>query len=264
VKSRASFRGHPIHPALIPFPLAFLYGAFFFDLAGVLLDRPGFWTTGGYLIVAGVLMGLVAAIPGTIDYFSTVPPDSTGRQRAQKHALANGSALVLFAIAWLLRPDAGAAPGLSTLGLEAVGLVAITMGSWMGGTLVTRNQISIDHRYAGAGRWREQRLDVRGGQPLVMQRPDDLETDQLMLLHVDGRRLVLGRTGDGYVAFDDRCTHRGASLADGVMICGTVQCPWHGSQFDVQTGAVRAGPTEQPIATYRVEQVGDELRIHLA
>jgi nitrite reductase/ring-hydroxylating ferredoxin subunit len=97
----------------------------------------------------------------------------------------------------------------------------------------------------------------------VMQRPDDLETDQLMLLHADGRRLVLGRTGDGFVAFDDRCTHRGASLADGVMMCGTVQCPWHGSQFDVQTGAVRAGPTEQPIATYRVEQVGDELRIHL-
>jgi nitrite reductase/ring-hydroxylating ferredoxin subunit/uncharacterized membrane protein len=263
VKSRASFRGHPIHPALIPFPFAFLYGAFFFDIAGVLLDRAGLWTTGGYLALAGVLLGLAAAVPGVIDYFFTVPPNSTGQTRARKHALANVTALALFATAWWLRSGADAAPGPISLTLEAVGLVALTVGGWMGGTLVARNQISVDHRYAGAGRWREQRVEVRAGQPLVLRRPDALENDHLMLLHAGGRRLVLGRTEEGFVAFDDHCTHRGAALADGVMICGTVQCPWHGSQFDVRTGAVRAGPAQAPIAAYRVEEDGDELRIHL-
>lgn len=262
MRSRASFRSHPIHPTLIPFPLAFLYGAFFFDIGGLLLDRASWWTTAGHLSIAGVLAGLAAAVPGSIDYFSTVPPNSSGRERARRHALLNVTALVLFACAWWLRPS-GAAPGLVVLGLEAAGLVAITMGSWMGGTLVSRNQISVDHRYAGAGKWREQHLDTKPGEPLVLARPDDLETDQLMLLHAAGRRLVLGRTEDSFVAFDDRCTHRGASLADGVMICGTVQCPWHGSQFDVQTGAVRAGPAGDPIVTHRVEEDGDELRIHL-
>jgi nitrite reductase/ring-hydroxylating ferredoxin subunit len=42
---------------------------------------------------------------------------------------------------------------------------------------------------------------------------------------------VLARTEEGYVAFDDRCTHKGGSLAAGVMVWGTVQCLWHGSQF---------------------------------
>jgi nitrite reductase/ring-hydroxylating ferredoxin subunit len=82
-----------------------------------------------------------------------------------------------------------------------------------------------------------------------------------MLLHAGDRRIVLGRTADRFVAFDDRCTHRGGSLADGVMICGTVQCPWHGSQFDVTTGDVRAGPASEPVRAYAVQESGGELRI---
>lgn len=45
MRSRASYKGHPIHPALIPFPFAFLYGAFFFDLAGRLTGRASWWLT---------------------------------------------------------------------------------------------------------------------------------------------------------------------------------------------------------------------------
>ena len=64
--------------------------------------------------------------------------------------------------------------------------------------------------------------------------------------------VAVGRTGKGYVAFQDRCTHKGGPLSDGVLICGTVQCPWHGSQFDVHTGEVKAGPAEGKIETYDV------------
>jgi nitrite reductase/ring-hydroxylating ferredoxin subunit len=74
-------------------------------------------------------------------------------------------------------------------------------------------------------------------------------------------RFALARTGEGYCAFQDRCTHRGGSLADGVLICGTVQCLWHGSQFDVKTGEVRAGPAKEPLRTYRVEQGEGEVRL---
>jgi nitrite reductase/ring-hydroxylating ferredoxin subunit len=72
---------------------------------------------------------------------------------------------------------------------------------------------------------------------------------------------VLARTEEGYVAFDDHCTHRGGSLAGGVLACGVVTCPWHGSQFEARTGSVKSGPAEQPIGTYRVEQSGDEVRL---
>ena len=258
MRSRASYKGHPIHPALIPFPFAFLTGALLFDVAGVLADRPAWWTTGGHLAAAGVVAALVAAVPGLIDYHYTVPPRSTGKRRATRHMLVNLSAVSLVAIAWLLRRGGAAAaaeaPGPAVLALELTALGLLVAGGWMGGVLVNRNQIGVDHRYAGAGKWREATLDARAGVPVTVARADELAVNQLKLLRVGDRRIVLGRTEDGWVAFDDRCPHRGGSLADGAMICGTVQCPWHGSQFDVRSGAVAAGPAEEGIRTYSVEE----------
>jgi nitrite reductase/ring-hydroxylating ferredoxin subunit len=77
------------------------------------------------------------------------------------------------------------------------------------------------------------------------------------------RRLVLARTETGYVCFDDRCPHRGGSLAGGTLAGGMVQCPWHGSQFDVQTGGVRAGPATQSISTYTLEERDGKIRLNL-
>ena len=75
----------------------------------------------------------------------------------------------------------------------------------------------------------------------------------MKLLSIGDRRLVLARTEQGYVAFDDRCTHKGGPLSDGTLACGRVQCPWHGSQFDVRDGSVQHGPAEENIATYEVD-----------
>ena len=121
MRSRASFNGHPIHPALITFPFAFLYGAFLFDIAGRVAGRPLWWTVGAHLAVAGIVMGLVAAVPGFIDYLYTVPPRSTGKRRATRHMLVNLSAIALFAIGWWLRGGADAPPEVTQLALEAVG-----------------------------------------------------------------------------------------------------------------------------------------------
>lgn len=262
MRSKAAFRGHPSHPALIPFPLAFLIGAFAFDLAGVLFDRPSLWTTGAHLAVAGVVMGLVAAVPGVIDFLFTVPPRSTGKRRAARHGIVNVTALALFALARWLRGDAAIQPEPVLLGVQAAGSALLLAGGWMGGTLVNRNQIGVDHRYANAGKWSETKLPQPAtGAPLRVS-VDGLGVDQLRLLRVGDRRIVLGRTEHGFVAFDDRCTHRGASLADGVLICGTVQCPWHGSQFDVASGRVKAGPAREAIHAYEVRQTGDEVEIH--
>jgi nitrite reductase/ring-hydroxylating ferredoxin subunit/uncharacterized membrane protein len=261
MRSKASFRGHPIHPALIPFPFAFLTGAFFFDAAGRLADRPSWWTTGGHLAVAGIVAALVAAVPGFIDYLYTVPPRSTGKQRATRHMLVNLLAVALVAVAWIMRREMLAGPNMVVLALELAALGLLAAGGWMGGVLVSRNQISVDHRYADAGKWKEQRIEERVNAPVVVAKANELKVDQMKLLRVGDRRIVLARTEQGYVAFDDRCPHRGGSLAGGSMMCGTVQCPWHGSQFDVRTGAMKAGPADQGIETHRVEQHGDEIRL---
>lgn len=261
MRSRASIKGHPIHPALIPFPFAFLVGALAFDAAGVLMNRAALWTTGAYLAVAGVGAALLAAIPGFIDYFFTVPPHSSGRTRATRHMLLNLSAVAVFAMAWGLRGDAAARPELLQLLLEAAGAGLLTMGGWMGGTLTFRNQIGVDHRYAKAGKWSEEYVRSDSDGSAVVGRSGELEVNQMKLVHVNGQRIVVARTADGYVAFADRCTHRGGSLAGGTMICGTVQCPWHGSQFDVASGAVKAGSAKEAMETFRVEKKGDRLEL---
>jgi nitrite reductase/ring-hydroxylating ferredoxin subunit/uncharacterized membrane protein len=262
MRSKASYKGHPIHPGLITFPFAFLYGAFLFDLAGRVATRPVWWTVGAHLAVAGIVMALVAAIPGFIDYVYTVPPRSTGKQRATRHMLVNLSAVALFAIAWWRRGSADAVPSVAQLVLEAAGAALLGAGGWMGGVLVNRNQIGVDHRYAGAGKWREASVDARS-KSVAVAKSDELQVNQMKLVRAGDRRVVLARTEDGYDAFDDHCTHRGGSLAGGVVICGTVQCPWHGSQFDVRTGEVKAGPAKERIPTYRVEERGGEIWVSL-
>jgi nitrite reductase/ring-hydroxylating ferredoxin subunit/uncharacterized membrane protein len=257
MRSKAHYKGHPIHPALIPFPFAFIVGGFVFDLFAVLFDAPAWWLTGGHLAAAGVITALAAAVPGVIDYIYTVPPDSTGKQRATRHMIVNLSAVSLTSIAWIVRQ--GSDRAVIVLALEAVAVVLLAAGGWMGGVLVSRNQISVDHRYAGAGKWKDETVDDAAGKPVKVATTDELKIDQMKLLRVGTARIVLARTDNGYAAFDDRCTHRGGSLAGGAMICGTVQCPWHGSQFDVQSGAVKAGPAEKPITTYRVEVVGKDV-----
>jgi len=259
MRSTASFKGHPIHVILIPFPIAFLGGSVLFDLAGRLLESPALWTTGGHLVIAGIVMGLVAAVPGAVDYLTTVPPRSSAKERATKHALANLSAIILFATSWLIRGAPAEAPTIVTIGIGAVALVLLAMGGWMGGTLAYRNQIGVDHRYADAGKWNEERIG--DGPDPVVGRTSELEVNQMKLFHLDGDRIVLARTEEGFVAFDDRCPHRGGSLAGGSMICGTVQCPWHGSQFELRGGGVKAGPAETGIRTHELRVEGDEIRI---
>ena len=253
MRSRAQVKAHPIHPSLIPFPFAFLIGALVFDGLGVVLGRPELWTTGKHLTLAGIASGLLAAVPGVIDYLYTVPPNSSGKKRATRHALGNVTALVLFGLSWLLR-EADGTPGAATLLLELVGSGVLSYSGYLGGTLVIRNMVSVDHRYAESGKWQEEDFTAKAGEPLVIGSTEDLKESQMKLLRVNGKRLVLARTAAGYTVFDDGCTHRGGSLAGGVLIDGTVQCLWHGSQFDTATGAVQCGPAKKGIKTYDVQQ----------
>jgi nitrite reductase/ring-hydroxylating ferredoxin subunit len=68
-------------------------------------------------------------------------------------------------------------------------------------------------------------------------------------------------SSDAFAVFDDHCPHRGGSLADGCLVDGTVQCPWHGSQFDVRTGHVVAGPAKDNIATCEVRIDGGNVKL---
>ncbi len=250
MQSRASIKGHPIHPMLIVYPFAFLTGAFGFSAVAAASKNRDLRAVADHLVPTGLAAGLLAAVPGIVDYLNSVPPDSSAQTRATKHALLNVSGLGLFAASWLLRRGRNrvAAP----LVFQGLGTVAMSVAGYLGGTLVYRNQIGVDHRYAGAGKWTEASRQLPEPRALTSA-AGGLALNQMTLVHAGGERIGVGRTEQGYAAFQDRCTHRGGPLSDGVLICGTVQCPWHGSQFDVHTGEVKCGPAAKPIKTYGVE-----------
>ncbi|MBD0333705.1 MAG: Rieske 2Fe-2S domain-containing protein, partial [Chitinophagaceae bacterium] len=207
--------------------------------------------TGRYMHIAGIVGAVLAAVPGIIDFIFVVPPDSSAKKRGATHGLINTIVLVFFVIALYLKYR-----DISPYVILVVEVIAVTLtaiAGWMGGTLVHRNQIGVDIRYARAGKWTELYIDEKTG-PFEVCVADELEVDQMKLIHTKDKRIVIARTENGYIAFDDRCTHRGASLAVGAMICGTVQCPWHGSQFDVATGEVKAGPARDKIDTYPIKE----------
>src|SRR5690349_13450640 len=240
MRSRAHIKSHPLHPILISFPIAFFTGALVFDILYLTGHDDTFRSAAVYLLGGGIAMGVIAAIPGFIDFLFTVPPESSAKKRAATHGLLNLCMIALFTIALYYRlTDENLSPAVY-VALEGLGFLLMMSAGWMGGTLVHRNQIGVDPRYAFAGKWREETLVAESGK--VRVNAADLKRDQMMLIHVSGKRIVVGRTETGYVAFDDHCTHRGGSLAGGMMMCGTVQCPWHGSQFNVSNGEVKAGP----------------------
>jgi len=265
MRSSAHFHGHPIHPMLIPFPFAYLFGAAAVDLYARAANQPKWAQTAKHMRTLGIGSALAAAVPGLIDYVFAIPPRSSASNRATKHMAANLSAVGLFVAARAAKDNGGAQRPAWTIAAEMCGAALLAAGGWMGGTLVFRNQIAVDHRYPEAGKWEPLSLPPAEGthQPIDLGPADQLEIDQMKLVRLGTRRLALARTADGYVAFDDRCTHRGGPLSDGTLACGTVQCPWHGSQFDVRTGEVRAGPAKQPIASYRVDVADSQVRLVL-
>jgi len=241
---------------LIPFPFAFLFGGALVDMWAGISGRSRWHRSARDMTTLGLGSAVVAAVPGLVDYLTAVPPQSSAHTRATRHMIANLTAVGLFATARLGRLDSSRRPASWRLASELAGAGLLAVGGWLGGTLVSRNQISVDHRYANAGKWRVERIPAERLQGRRIEvSVSDLEPDQMKLVLVGDRRIVVGRTDDGYVAFDDRCTHKGGPLSDGVLACDTVQCPWHGSQFDVGSGAVRRGPATTPIQTYEVVEI---------
>jgi hypothetical protein len=75
-----------------------------------------------------------------------------------------------------------------------------------------------NHRDANAGRWRDESVVTKRGEPVVVGHADDLEDDLVKRMRIAGRRYALARSNGKYAPCDGACTHRSGSLAGGVLI----------------------------------------------
>jgi len=143
MESRAKVAGHSAHAMLIAFPLGLLTTAVAFDIIS-LVSGTARWTEMAYYIIgAGLLGGIAAAVPGWVDW-AAIP----GRTRAWRvgliHGVGNAVVLGLFALSWVLRrPDPSAPPtGAIVAGLAGGVILAVT--AWLGGELMVRLGVGVD------------------------------------------------------------------------------------------------------------------------
>jgi uncharacterized membrane protein len=128
---------------LIVFPLGLLGTSLLFDIAHV-VSGNGQWALIAYwMIVAGVISGLVAAVFGLIDWLS-IPTGTRAKRIGLLHGGGNVVVVLLFILSWLMRRDDPLAPEGLAIGLSAlaVGLALVT--GWLGGELVDRLGVGVD------------------------------------------------------------------------------------------------------------------------
>lgn len=141
-RSTASIAGHPIHPMLVPFPIACFVGTLLTDIA--------YWSTAqmmwadfsAWLVTVGVIMGILAAIAGLVDFLG----DRLIRAQAPAwpHVIGNLVALVLAIVNMLVHTrDAWTSVVPWGLILSAVVVLILLFTGWMGWAMVYRHHVGV-------------------------------------------------------------------------------------------------------------------------
>ena len=144
MKSQARLFGHALHPILVVFPLGLLATGVIFDLVYLMSGNLTMAIVSFWMIVSGIIGGLVAALFGWIDWFG-IPPNTRAKRIGLLHGVGNVFVLVLFLGSWWLRREnASDAPSFMALVLSFAGAGLALITGWLGGELVERLGVGVD------------------------------------------------------------------------------------------------------------------------
>ena len=229
--------GHPVHAAVTDLPIGAL-------LLTVILDVLGQNAAADIALVATILFMVGAAVAGLADYTDT---DGTARTRATTHATVMVVSLVLLLISLALRAAGGPDRSIA-VAVSLVAFLLINAGAYIGGDVVYVLGNMVDrHAFRGAGtKW----VTLETGDVADLQTLPEATPTKAQAGIND---LVLVRMGDTVHALHAVCAHAGGPLAQGSVVDGCVECPWHGSRFRLTDGHARRGPTvyDQPVYEIR-------------
>src|ERR1051325_8562160 len=132
MEAKAKLLGHPIHQMLIVFPLGLLATSFFFDIAYLITKRGELAVVSYWMIFAGVISALLAAVFGLIDWLS-IPSGTRAKAIGVWHGGGNVIVAALFAVSWFLRRGFAAAPSVLPIVLSAIAVGIALVTGWLGG-----------------------------------------------------------------------------------------------------------------------------------
>jgi uncharacterized membrane protein len=141
--ANAKLLGHPIHQMLVVFPLGLLATSFFFDIAYLITRRSDLEIVAFWMIFAGVILGLAAALFGFIDWLS-IPRNTRARAIGVWHGWGNVVVTLLFAVSWFTRYASPRAPIPSAYYLSGVAVAIALVTGWLGVELVDRLSVGVD------------------------------------------------------------------------------------------------------------------------
>ncbi|MEO8437012.1 MAG: Rieske (2Fe-2S) protein [Chloroflexota bacterium] len=233
--------GHPVHSAVTDIPIGTLLLTVVLDL----LNQPA---AADVALVATILFMVAAAATGAADYTDT---DGTARVRATTHSTLMIVALLLLLVSLVLRAG-NPADRTIPIALSLIGFLLVTAGAYVGGDVVYLfgNMVSR-HAFRGAGtKW--VKLDT--GDVDIATLAEGAPTKA----KAGANDLVLVRVADTVHALHAVCAHAGGPLAQGSVVDGCIECPWHGSRFRLTDGRVRRGPAlyDQPKYEIRAAEGG--------
>jgi uncharacterized membrane protein len=144
-RSTASIAGHPVHPMLIPFPIAFFIAAFVCDLVFWGSGNPSWADATVWLLGAGLIMAALAAVAGLTDVLGEAKIRALGA--AWWHAGGNVLVVLIELYNWYSRYTDGSSAVLPTgLILSAVVVALLLFTGWKGGEMVYRDKVGVADR----------------------------------------------------------------------------------------------------------------------
>ena len=143
MESKAKVLGHALHPMLIVFPLGLLATSVIFDVIAALRGVPSLYLASYWMILAGVIGGVIAALVGTIDWLA-IPAGTRAKNVGMWHGITNAVVIILFAASWVLRMQAPSEPPLLPRVIAILALCCSGLAAWLGGELVDRLGVGVD------------------------------------------------------------------------------------------------------------------------
>ena len=238
--------GHPLHPALTDVPLGAWTAALALDAMESISGRRELRAGADAAIAIGLVGAAGAAVTGLTDWSET---NGRARKVGLLHGLLNVGATVLYSTSLVLRRKQKRNAG---MGFAMLGFAVSSASAYLGGHLVFSEQIGVNHAAA-------QEMPKEFVPALA---DTELREGEMKRADAGGVPVLLVRCEGEVCALAHTCSHLGGPLSEGKLEGDVVQCPWHGSRFNVRDGSVVDGPATfpQPRFETRVREGQIEVR----